>query len=164
MADHAIPPLTYLSAADVEAAMPPIDERLGLAERTLVALVADADLPAKIGVHPRPEGSFAHAMPAHLRGPDPNGSEDMLGMKWVVGFATNHALGIPAINATVVLNDATTGLPTAVIDGGPITARRTAAVSGVAMHRWAPRPTDRLLRVTIIGAGVQGRGHVEMVG
>ena len=164
MADHAIPPLTYLSAADVEAAMPPIDERLTLAERTLVALVADADLPAKIGVHPRPEGSFAHAMPAHLRGADPNGSEDLLGMKWVAGFATNHALGIPAINATVVLNDATTGLPAAVIDGGPITARRTAAVSGVAMHRWAPRPAGRPLRVTIIGAGVQGRSHIEMVG
>ena len=51
--------------------MPPLDERLRLAERTMVALVADAELPPKIGVHPRPDGSFAHAMPAHLRGPDP---------------------------------------------------------------------------------------------
>ena len=29
----------------------------------------------------------------------------MLGMKWVIGFAANNALGLPAINALVVLND-----------------------------------------------------------
>ena len=54
----------YLSADDVMAAMPPVAERLDLAERTMTALVADAELPPKIGVHPRPAGSFAHAMPA----------------------------------------------------------------------------------------------------
>ena len=110
--------------------MPPLDERLRLAERTLTALVADAELPAKIGIHPRPAGSFIHAMPAFLRGADPDGGEDLVGMKWVAGFATNNALGMPAINAVVVLNDAATGLPTAILDGGPITAMRTAAVSG----------------------------------
>ena len=62
------PPIRFLSAVDVLAAMPDLDERLALAERTLTALVADAELPPKIGVHPRPDGSFAHAMPAHLRG------------------------------------------------------------------------------------------------
>ena len=51
--------------------MPPLDERLRLAEQTMVALVADAELPPKIAVHPRPEGSFGHAMPAHLRGAGP---------------------------------------------------------------------------------------------
>ena len=51
-----LPPLRYLSAADVVAAMPDLDERLRLAERTLTALVADAELPPKIGVHPRPAG------------------------------------------------------------------------------------------------------------
>ena len=33
-------------------------------------------------------------------------------MKWVAGFGANNALGLPAINAVVVLNDAATGLPT----------------------------------------------------
>jgi ornithine cyclodeaminase/alanine dehydrogenase-like protein (mu-crystallin family) len=158
------PPLRYLSAADVEAAMPTIAERLALAERTLVALVADAELPPKIGVHPRPEASFAHAMPAHLRGPDDNGLDDLLGMKWVAGFGANRGLGLPAINAVVVLNDARTGLPTAILDGGPITARRTAAVSGVAMGHWAPRTPGRGARVALIGAGVQGRSHLEVIG
>jgi len=60
----------FLSAADVAAAMPPLEERLRLAERTLTALAeGSAELPPKIAVHPRPEGAFAHAMPAHLRAP-----------------------------------------------------------------------------------------------
>ena len=153
MPGASIPELRYLSASDVMAAMPPLDERLRLAERTLTALVADAELPAKIGIHPRPAGSFVHAMPAFLRGSDPDGGEDLVGMKWVAGFATNNALGMPSINAVVVLNDAATGLPTAILDGGPITALRTAAVSGVAIRRFAPQLTGRAPRAALIGAG-----------
>src|SRR5258705_11931984 len=109
------PPLRYLSAADVRAAMPDLDERLALAERTLTALVGDAELPPKIGVHPRPPGSFVHAMPAVLRGAATDGSGDLVGMKWVAGFATNNERGLPAINAVVVLNDAVSGLPVAIL-------------------------------------------------
>ena len=39
------PPLRYLDATAVLAAMPDLDERLRLAEQTLTALVADAELP-----------------------------------------------------------------------------------------------------------------------
>jgi ornithine cyclodeaminase/alanine dehydrogenase-like protein (mu-crystallin family) len=164
------PPLRYLSAADVTAALPPLDERLRLAERTLIALADDsAELPPKLGVHPRAPSSFGHAMPAHLRGPDPDGVDDLVGMKWVVGYPGNGALGLPTIFATVVLNDAATGVPLAILDGGPITAARTAAISGVILHRFAPGPGGgdpdaRGHRVGLIGAGVQGHSHVEMVG
>ena len=144
--------------------MPGLDERLALAERTLTALVADAELPPKIGVHPRPAGSFAHAMPAHLRGADPAGRDDQLGMKWVAGFGTNNALGMPAIHAVVVLNDAATGVPVGILDGGPITALRTAAVSGVAIRRFAPTVNGRTTRAALIGAGVQGRSHLAVLG
>jgi ornithine cyclodeaminase/alanine dehydrogenase len=149
--------------------MPPIEERLRLAELTMTALVADAELPAKIGVHPRPTDSFAHAMPAHLRGHGPNDAaatslSDALGMKWVAGFPTNGALGLPAIHALVVLNDPATGVPIALLDGGPITAQRTAAVSGVAIGRFAPDASGRSSRVALIGAGVQGRSHLPVLG
>jgi alanine dehydrogenase len=144
--------------------MPDVDERLVLAERTMTALVADAELPPKIGVHPRPEGSFAHAMPAHLRGSEPDGAGDLLGMKWVAGFATNNEVGLPAINAVVVINDASTGLPSAILDGGPITALRTAAVSGVAIRHFAPVVTGRAPRAALIGAGVQGHSHLAVLG
>ncbi|MEP6639471.1 MAG: NAD(P)-binding domain-containing protein, partial [Chloroflexota bacterium] len=138
-----------------------------LAERTLTALVADAELPAKIGVHPRPNGSFAHAMPALLRPTDTvtadptTTSHDLLGIKWVTGFGDNQALGLPAINALVIVNDPATGMPTAILDGGSITAQRTAAVSGVAIARFAPA---RARRAAIIGAGAQGHSHIEVVG
>lgn len=159
-----LPSLRYLSGADVLAAMPPLAERLDLAERTQIALVADAELPAKIGLHPRPAESFAHAMPAYLRGADPGGTEDRIGMKWVAGFDTNKDLGIPAINAVVILNDAATGLPIAVMDGGPITAVRTAAVSGAAIRHFAPTVVGRPIRAALIGAGVQGRSHLPVLG
>jgi ornithine cyclodeaminase/alanine dehydrogenase-like protein (mu-crystallin family) len=157
------PPLRYFPAADVARAMPDLDARLALAERTMIALVADAELPPKIGIHPRPEGSFVHAMPAHLRATEASGRHDLVGMKWVAGFGTNNALGLPAISALVVLNDPETGLPIAILDGGPITAARTAAVSGVAIRRFAP-VLYRRPRAALIGAGVQGRSHLPVLG
>ncbi|MEO8570875.1 MAG: hypothetical protein ABI553_04175 [Chloroflexota bacterium] len=157
-------PLRYLSASDVEAAMPDIETRLALAETAMTALIADADLPPKIGVHPRPVDSFAHAMPAYLRGAATTGWDDLLGMKWVAGFATNNALELPTVHAVVLLNDAATGRPTAILDGGPITAMRTAAISGVAIKRFAPVVTGRAPRAGLIGTGVQGRSHVAVLG
>ncbi len=156
-------PLRYLSAADVLAALAPVEERIALARRTMLALVADAELPPKIGVHPRQPASFGHAMPAYLRGAAADGSDDLLGMKWVVGFPGNNAIDLPAIHGTVLMSDARTGLPRGVLDAGPITAHRTAAVSGVAIEHWAPDPADRALRIGLVGAGIQGRSHLPVL-
>jgi ornithine cyclodeaminase/alanine dehydrogenase-like protein (mu-crystallin family) len=158
------PPLRYLSADDVRAAMPPLEERLELAEKTLTALATPggAELPPKIAVHPRPDGSFAHAMPAHLRAAAATG--DLLGIKWIAGFGTNGARGLPTLHGLVILNDAATGVPTAVLDAGPITAERTAAVSGVAIRHFAPPVGGRAPRAALIGAGVQGRSHLVVLG
>jgi len=158
------PPLRYLSAADVAAAMPGLPEQLRLAAVTLRALTGNADLPPKIGVHPRPDGSFALAMPAWLRGPGLDAAGDLLGIKWVTGFPGNWSLGIPAIGATVLLSDATTGEPRAILDAGGITAVRTAAVSGVAIGHWAPTGVAAPLAVALVGAGVQGESHLTMLG
>ncbi len=143
--------------------MPPVAQRISLARRAMVALVADAELPSKLGVHPRGRDSFAHAMPALLRGADESGSGDLLGMKWVTGFPDNRGRGLPAIHGTVLLNDPTTGLPLAMLDAGPITAHRTAAVSGVAIARWVRCPADRPLRVGMLGAGVQAHSHLPVL-
>lgn len=160
----ALPPLRYLVLADVAACMPALPERLRLAERTLVGLVAGAELPPKIGVRPRPAGSFAHAMPAHLRGADGDGARDLVGVKWIAGFPDNAAAGLPALHALVIVNDPRTGIPVAILDGGPITAERTAAVSGTAIARWAPPAPGRPTRAAIVGAGVQGRAHLPVLG
>ena len=157
-------PILYLDEAAVRAAMPPVEARIELAERTMVALIADAQLPPKLGVDARPPGSFGHAMPAFLRGPAPDGTTDLLGLKWVVGFPANSEAGLPAIHATVILSDPLTGQPVAILDGAPITADRTAAISGVAIRHWAPEPAGRAARVVILGAGVQARSHLPVIG
>jgi ornithine cyclodeaminase/alanine dehydrogenase-like protein (mu-crystallin family) len=164
MSSSGPPALRYLSANEVKAAMPPLDERLELAERTMVALVADAELPPKIGVHPRPDDSFGHAMPAYLRGADPEGRNDLVGMKWIAGFPGNGARGLPALHGLVLVVDPMTGVPTAILDAGPITAERTAAVSGVAISRFAPPLEGRSPLVALIGAGLQGRSHLAVIG
>ena len=157
------PPLRYLASDDVVACMPPIGERLALAERALRALVADADMPPKIGIHAREPATFAHAMPAYLRGVVADGSADAMGMKWVSGSPANNERGLAAVNAIVVLNDPLTALPIAIMDGTPITAQRTAAVSGVAIRRFAPW-AERPLRAALIGAGTQARAHLPVLG
>ena len=159
-----LPPLRWLSSADVVAAMPPLEERLRLAELTMTALARPgaSQLPPKIAVHPRPEASFVHAMPSHLRGDDASG--DLVGMKWVAGYASNTALGLPGIHAVVVVNDPETGIPTAMLDGGPITAERTAAVSGVGLRHFGPAAAAGGVGqdIAMIGAGVQGRSHLAV--
>jgi len=165
--------IRYLSAIDVTACMPAVGERLRLAGRAMTALVNDADLPPKIGVHPRTAGSFAHAMPASIRPPggESPGGDDLLGMKWVTGFAGDPARGIPAIHAVVILNDPSSGEVQAILDGGPITAERTAAVSGVAISRFGPADARSVqpdgappVRAAIIGAGIQGHSHLPVLG
>ena len=127
----------------------------------MASLAGEAELPPKIGVHPRPPESFAHAMPAHLR--DAAGAHDLLGMKWIAGFPTNSMLGIRTLHALMVLNDATNGVPVAILDGSPLTAHRTAAVSGLAIRAFAPQVDGRAPRVGMIGAGVQGHSHLPVI-
>jgi len=149
-----VPPLRYLSAADVDRCLPDVGGRLDLAAQALRALGRGAaEMPPKIGVHPRP-GALLHAMPAWLR------AGDLVGLKWIAAFPDNRAHGLPAINGLIVLNDAETGLPTWVMDAARITAVRTAAVSGVGIRLFTP--TD-VHRVALIGAGVQASAHVEVI-
>jgi alanine dehydrogenase len=140
--------------ADLERCMPSVVERMDLAATALRAVArGDAEMPPKIGVHPR-DGVLMHAMPAWLR------SEDIAGVKWVSAFPSNRDLGLPAVSGLVVLNDPETGFATWVMDAARITALRTAAVSGVAIRLF--RPTD-VQRVAILGAGVQAHSHAEVV-
>jgi ornithine cyclodeaminase/alanine dehydrogenase-like protein (mu-crystallin family) len=144
--------------------MPSLPERLALAELTLRALGRSAELPAKVGVHPRQAGSLGHAMPALLRGQAGDGSADLIGVKWIVGFPDNPAAGLPTYHAQVILNDARNGLPLAIMDAGTITAQRTAGVSGVAIRLFAPPLDRRAAKVAFLGAGAQAGSHLPVVG
>jgi alanine dehydrogenase len=146
--------LRYLSAADVESSLPPLARQIELAAEALRSLASgDAEMPPKIGVHPR-QGALLHAMPAWLRGPD------LVGMKWVSAFPGNAARSAPAIQGLILLNDPETGTLLCVMDGARITAARTAAVSGVALRLYAPRGPRH---VTFLGCGVQARAHLPVI-
>ncbi len=93
-------------------------------------------------------------MPAYLA------DEDVAAIKWVGGYPANKERGLPYISGLIVVNDADTGFPVAIMDAAEITAARTAAASGVCIRRFAP---DGWRRAAIIGCGEQGRYHSRVV-
>src|SRR5205814_4617894 len=80
----------------------------------------------------------------------------VLGAKLVTFYPENK--GIPTHHAMILLFRPETGEPLAVMDGRLITEMRTAAVSAVATKLLARTDTKTL---TILGSGVQARGHLE---
>jgi alanine dehydrogenase len=146
--------LVYLSRAEVSELMPSIDDQIDLVAAAYEAhATGQVELPPKPGLHPRPN-AFIHAMPAYLPG------LDVAAIKWVSGYPSNQAIGLPYITGLIIVNDPDTGLPTAVMDAGLITAARTAAVSGYCIRHWAPPDWSR---VALLGCGEQGRYHVEVI-
>ena len=92
------------------------------------------------------------SMPGYL-------SEDRaLGMKVVTYFQDNPKQNLPAILATIMLFSAETGKMIAAMDGGYITAIRTACASALATKALANPDTPVL---GILGAGVQARAHIQ---
>jgi 1-piperideine-2-carboxylate/1-pyrroline-2-carboxylate reductase [NAD(P)H] len=78
--------------------------------------------------------------------------------KLVTVHPENPARGLPTIQGEVVVMDATTGERLGLLEGGVLTARRTAALSMLAARELAPRPDGPLL---VVGAGTQGRAHLD---
>jgi 1-piperideine-2-carboxylate/1-pyrroline-2-carboxylate reductase [NAD(P)H] len=78
--------------------------------------------------------------------------------KLITFIPDNGTRALPSIQGQIIVFDARTGSPVAIVDGPTVTARRTAAVSLLAARRLAPRTDGPLL---IVGAGVQGRSHLE---
>ena len=70
------------------------------------------------------------AAPGVLRSPP------YAGVKWV-GVADNRGRDLPHIAGTILLSDAATGMPVAVLDARWITGVRTAAITTVAARRLA---------------------------
>jgi len=147
------PTLRYLTRADVEAVGLTGLEVLEILEGVFAAKrEGAAEMPAKIGVHPR-DDAFIHAMPAYLE------SADAVGIKWVAGYPANQDLSLPYIHGLFVLTDAGTGAPLAVMDATWITEIRTAAASMLGIRALAERPLETL---GILGCGRQGGVHLEL--
>ncbi len=81
---------------------------------------------------------------------------NLMGTKLVNVYPDNVQRGLTTHQAIIVLFDAASGIPLAIMDGRLITELRTAAVSAVAT-RLLSSPTASSL--AILGSGVQARAH-----
>ncbi|MCC6802053.1 MAG: ornithine cyclodeaminase [Anaerolineae bacterium] len=81
-------------------------------------------------------------------------------VKVVSVYPDNPQVGLPTVLGSVLVLDATTGVPLALLDGASLTALRTGAASGLATDLLA-LPDAHVLGV--IGAGKQARTQVEAV-
>ncbi|CAN5299417.1 hypothetical protein BH09ACT13_BH09ACT13_03850 [soil metagenome] len=146
--------LRFVDRQTVASLLPPILEQVELAGEVYRAMArGEVEMPPKVGVHPRPD-AFVHAMPAFLR------ELDVVAMKWVAGYPDNLAHGLAAINGVIVVNEASTGVPLAVLDAAEITAARTAAASGACAEAFAPEGWST---AAVLGCGEQGRYHCEVL-
>jgi ornithine cyclodeaminase len=80
------------------------------------------------------------------------------GVKIVHVAPANAARGEPAVHAAYLLSDAVTGAPLALMDGGELTDRRTAAASLLAARHLARPDSKRLL---LLGSGKVARALAE---
>ena len=79
--------------------------------------------------------------------------------KLVTVHAENPGRGLPSLQGEVLLMRADTGERVLMLDGPSVTARRTAALSLLAMRLLAPQCAGA--KMLLIGAGVQGCSHLE---
>jgi ornithine cyclodeaminase/thiomorpholine-carboxylate dehydrogenase len=99
------------------------------------------------------DAGFSLSMPAYRPG-------GHIGVKIVNVFEGNESLGLPSHLALIALFDAKTGACVAIMDGTEITALRTAGAAALSTRMLASEDARVL---TIIGAGVQGRTHLELL-
>lgn len=145
--------ILYLSQKDVAAVGLPMSEIIQALEAAFREKGEGRyEMPPKPGIHPGGGDNFIHAMPAYIP------ALKSAGIKWVSGFSENFKRGLPYITGLLILNDAETGLPLAVMDCVWITAMRTGAASALSA-RYLARPDSST--VGILGCGVQGRTNLE---
>jgi ornithine cyclodeaminase/alanine dehydrogenase-like protein (mu-crystallin family) len=71
-------------------------------------------------------------------------------------FPENKKLGLATIHGLIVLNDSETGVPFCVMEGAVVTAKRTAAMTGLSFQACA---LPRVTLGTIVGTGIEALSH-----
>jgi ornithine cyclodeaminase/alanine dehydrogenase-like protein (mu-crystallin family) len=104
----------------------------------------DWSMPPKVYLDSPPHGDF-RAMPARGGG--------LAIIKWVTSFPDNPARGLPVVTGAILVSDAATGTPSALVDVRSVTALRTGAVAAVAAQELA---REDARTVGIVGCGVHG--------
>ena len=144
--------MRFLSETQVRSLID-IDELIAALERAHIQYsTGKAVMPVRLVVAlPQIQGRIT-SMPGFLI------EDNALGMKVVTYFQDNPKQNLPAILATIMLFSTETGKLIAAMDGGYITAIRTASASALATKALANPETPTL---GILGAGVQARAHIQ---
>jgi alanine dehydrogenase len=146
--------LRVLSGADVRQAIT-MSETIEIIAQAFAQLSAgQAIVPDRIALSVERHNGVPLFMPAYLA------ESDDLGIKIAAVYPNNLQSGMPTIFAIVVVLEASTGRPVAIMDGTYLTALRTGAASGVATRLLARRDAHV---VAIFGAGAQGRTQLQGV-
>ena len=148
------PVARLVSAAEISAVALPLEDVYDLVvEGFRLHGVGETECPPQVGVHPRP-GAFIHAMPAYLP------TRDITGTKLISVYPGNAERGLPSTNGVIIMHDAHTGIPIAILDAGWVTSVRTAMVSMVDTTFLAnPDPVFGIIGAT----GVTGRAHLDAI-
>jgi ornithine cyclodeaminase/alanine dehydrogenase-like protein (mu-crystallin family) len=145
-----------LSHQDVLAALEPEPCADAMAEVLAAHARGEAYFPLRSVVAPPGANGFIGLMPAWRGGHDAT-----FALKALCVMPANPARGLDSHQGVVILSDADTGVPTAILDASAITAIRTAAVTTVATRTLARSDASVL---AILGTGVQGRAHQRALG
>jgi alanine dehydrogenase len=146
--------LRILSGGDVRRAVTMAEAIQAVKEAYIQLSTGQAVVPLRTPVEVEKRGAVTLFMPAYLA------TSDAMGAKIVSVFPGNPAQGLPLIHAVVIVVDAETGRPAALMDGTYLTALRTGAASGTATDLLA-RPDARV--AAIFGAGVQARTQLVAI-
>ncbi len=147
--------MRVISEDDIRAAIRE-PEALASAERAFRALAeAAVELPPPMGLEiPDVEGEV-HVKSAYLRG------SPIFAVKIASGFYRNPERGLPSGSGLILVFDATTGFPVALLDDhGYLTDLRTAAAGALATRLLAP---PQLTSVAVLGSGVQARLQLRAI-
>jgi alanine dehydrogenase len=130
-------------------------EAIESTKRAFISLAqGEAVLPIRTQISVKKQKGTSLFMPAYLP------RVGSIGAKIVSVFPYNTGKGLSTIHAIVILCNAETGQPAAIMDGTYLTALRTGAASGVATELLARRDARK---AAIIGAGTQARTQLEAV-
>ena len=146
--------MIILSSADTQSMLDPDALRRALATAMAELSAGRVSMPPRIAAYVQERGALVAAMPAYLP------AMRTVAAKLVSLFPGNAGTALPTHQAIVVVFDAATGQPVALLDGTSITTARTAAGSALATDLLA-RPDATVL--AIIGTGVQARAHAHAV-
>lgn len=148
--------MLILTRADVESllTMPAAIDAVEEGFRRLAA--GEVVLPQRVATPVEPHAGLHLSMPVFVEG-----EPGTLAVKIVTVYGQNPArYGLPTIQGVILLHDARTGQPLALIDAEHLTAMRTGAASGVAT-KYLARPDAEV--VTLFGAGAQAGPQLEAV-